>query len=119
MEITKILAQEFNLSEEIIKLVIKDYWKEVKRYCYRPHEIKAGLVLGRIFKLNVRYKQVKRYSFEYERSEYPKYRMLAEYYKEICRVQEKYVMNTPKRQAEVQRLNEYYLKLFSDGNNER
>jgi len=119
MKITEILAQEFNLPIEVVNLIIRDYWKEVKKYCYKPHEIKGGLVLGRIFMLKVRYKQVKRYSFEYERSEYPRYRLLAEYYKEICRVQEKYVMNTPKRQAEVQRLNEYYLKLFSHGNNER
>lgn len=115
MEINKRVAERLGIPEDIVNQVIHDYWKTLKSYTYEPHRILGGVVIGNIFKLRVRYKQVKRYAYQYAVSDFFNYRNLSRYYHQICSNIEESARKTPKQIAETKRLNNYYENLFNNG----
>lgn len=115
MDINKRVAEKLNIPEHIVNQVIHDYWKTVKAYTYEPHKILGGIVMGSVLKLRVRYKQVKRYAYQYAVSEFHHYRNLSKYYHQICSNIEESTRKTPNQIAETKRLNSYYENLFNNG----
>lgn len=83
-DIIKKVSERTGIPIEIVKKVEHDLWRDVKKYTYQPHEMLGSIILGKVLKIVVRYKMVKRLSYQYAISEYPKYRKLAAYYKLIC-----------------------------------
>lgn len=110
-DIIKKVHERTGVSKDIIKQIEHDLWRDVKKYTYQPHEMLGSIILGNVLKITVRYKMVKRLSFQYAISEYPKYRQLAAYYKVICEVLERTKFRH-KNSNQHLKLEEYYSNKF-------
>ena len=115
MDLNKRVAEHLAIDKSIVDQVIHDYWKTLKSYTYEPHKILGGVVIGSVLRLKVRYKQVKRYAYQYANSEFYNYRNLSKYYHQICFNIEHASRKTPNQIAETKRLNTYYENLFNNG----
>lgn len=116
-EIVKKVSDRTGVPVEVVNKVIHDLWRDVKRYTYRPHEMLSCIVLGNVLKLAVRYKMVKRLSYQYADHEFPKFRQLASYYKVLSSHIEQYKYSR-KGSKTPQRLEELYEKKFGINKNE-
>lgn len=83
-DLLKRVSERSNIPLEIVKQVEHDLWRDVKKYTYNPHEMLGSIILGNVLRITVRYKMVKRLSYQYAISEFPKFRKLAAYYKFLC-----------------------------------
>lgn len=119
MDLNKRVAEHLSIDKSIVDQVIHDYWKTLKSYTYEPHKILGGVVIGSVLRLRVRYKQVKRYAYQYANSEFYNYRNLSRYYHQICFNIEQSCRKTTKQIEETKRLNNYYENLFSNGDTEK
>jgi hypothetical protein len=84
----KQVAEELGVDAGMVDQIISDYWKEIKRYTYVPHEMEAGVHINKALVLHVRYAMVKRMSYLYAQSPYARKRNLGKYYEELARIQE-------------------------------
>lgn len=110
--IVKKVSERTGVPIEVVNKVIHDLWRDVKRYTYRPHEMMSCIVLGNVLKIAVRYKMVKRLSYQYANHEYPKYRQLASYYKVLSSHIEQFKYNRIDSKTPA-RLEELYEKKFN------
>ena len=110
-DIIKRVSERTGVSVEIIKQIEHDLWRDVKRYTYNPHEMLGSIILGNVLRIVVRYKMVKRLSYQYAISEYPKFRQLAAYYKVLCESIERCKFRHKNSNQHI-KLDEYYRNKF-------
>jgi hypothetical protein len=111
-EILKRVSEKTGVPVEVIRQVQHDLWRDVKRLTYQPHNMLASVILGNVLKMTVRYKMVKRLSYQYANSDYNKFRKLAAYYKTLATTIEQTKYTKPHCKT-PERLERLYEKKFN------